>query len=159
MDPQSVKHWNKEVLNFEIIKISPDDLSCVIHEKKKPHGFLYKSRDFFYRRSVFVINNNNNLNTSHNNFATYYIVDKNVNYDMTGGMAFDGTIGTVGLIHLQITAVSVHPSNPRLTLLAVDTEISNCGFINWDQDTLITKKYLQCYYNLENYLLQKSFAL
>ncbi len=63
-----------------------------------------------------------------------------------------------GEIELGLWCIIQHPTRENVSLLILDLIMTNGGFNNKDQDSAITKRYLQNFYNLDGYLTQTSFS-
>ncbi|KAL4482280.1 hypothetical protein ABPG72_018061 [Tetrahymena utriculariae] len=133
--------WNSNVAEAKVLNIMKNEQTCIIYQKHKGIGIMYRPRDFVYLRHAFVKD------------QSYYLIDKSIEYD-----SIPSIMSIVrGEIEHVVWCFKTHKDDESRSLVIADFYYNNSGYSNKEQDASITFAYINNFSNLSQFITQKSF--
>lgn len=147
LDPSQYRNWNNTVTEHKIIQNIEGLNSVIIEEKRNYQSSFYKTREFYYSRTIIPLRN----------MRQFILIDKSINKPNDSNAASSFWY-TKGIINHNFIAILPHPKNPQSHLLILCCDIDNQGyFLTHHQNSELTLAYLSQFANLETFLSQRLF--
>ena len=145
IDGNNYRNWNNTVTEHKMSQMIEPLNSLIIQEKREYGLSMYKTRNFYYSRTMIPLNN----------MSQFIIIDKSI---PPGNKSNTGFWETMGILQYNIIAILPHQHNSKSHLVIVWTQVENQGFLlTRNQNKELNLRFLAQFENLENFLQQRSF--